>query len=58
MLFLPFLFIDNNFYLTTQYPLQLPCDANPTGIAEVLFPVINGPILFASRSLTDSKKKY
>lgn len=44
-----------------QYPLQLACDASPTGIAGVLSHVIDGqerPISFTSRSLTDAEKNY
>lgn len=42
-------------------PLQLACDASPTGIAGVLSHIINDeerPIAFASRSLTSAEKNY
>ncbi|XP_058983670.1 uncharacterized protein K02A2.6-like [Musca domestica] len=42
-------------------PVQLACDASPTGIAGVLSHIIDGqerPIAFASRSLTPAEQNY
>ncbi|KAJ8871342.1 hypothetical protein PR048_027659 [Dryococelus australis] len=42
-------------------PVQLACDASPTGIAGVLSHIVDGhehPIAFASRSLTAAKQNY
>lgn len=42
-------------------PIQLACDASPTGIAGVLSHVIGDserPIAYASRSLTDAERNY
>lgn len=44
-----------------KYPLQLACDASPTGIAGVLSHIKydqERPISFASRSLTEAEKNY
>lgn len=44
-----------------RLPLQLACDASPTGIAGVLSHIIGDeerPIAFASRSLTEAEKNY
>lgn len=44
-----------------RYPLQLACDASPTGIAGVLSHIIDDqerPIAFASKSLKNAEKNY
>lgn len=44
-----------------KLPIQLTCDASPTGIAGVLSHIINDnerPIAFASRSLTPAEQNY
>lgn len=44
-----------------ELPIQLACDASPTGIAGVLSHIIDGeekPIAFASRSLTRAEQNY
>ncbi|XP_046810023.1 uncharacterized protein K02A2.6-like [Lucilia cuprina] len=44
-----------------ELPLQLACDASPTGIAGVLSHLVDGeerPIAFASRSLTSAEQNY
>lgn len=44
-----------------ELPVQLACDASPTGIAGVLSHIVNDeerPIAFASRSLTNAEQNY
>lgn len=44
-----------------KLPIQLACDASPTGIAGVLSHIINGeerPIAYASRALTSAEQNY
>ena len=45
-----------------ELPVQLACDASPTGIAGVLSHLVDGTkkrlIVFASRSLTAAEKNY